>query len=122
MPRLNVEGAVRAYLEGRMPGTRVSVSVPEDRPQTLVVVRRNGGRRVNALLDRAGLDVLCWAPTESEACALAERASDLVLALGSGHILEGFDRVDEESLRSDYDRQARSPRWYGSYTITTHKY
>lgn len=122
MPRLNVEGAVRAYLAGAMPDVQVRVSVPGDRPSTLVVVRRNGGRRVNALVDRAGLDVLCWAPTESAACSLAERVGDLVWALGSGHILDGIDRVEEESMRSDYDREAGSPRWYASYTLTTHKY
>lgn len=117
--RLNVQADVRRRLEEALPGVEVRVNVPPERPDRLVVVTREGGRRLNELQDRAGVGLLCWAPTEEEACELADRASDVMASLPfSG----GYDLVREESLYSDPDPNARAPRWYGSYTITTHHY
>lgn len=117
--RLNVQADVRRRLAEALAPVEVRVSVPDPRPPTLVVVTREGGRRLNDLQDRAGVGVLSWAPTEAEACRLADRASDAMRALPfSG----GYDLVEEESLRRDPDPNDGSPRWYGSYTVTTHHY
>lgn len=118
MPRLNVQADVRARLAEALSPVEVRVSVPERRPKTLVVVTREGGRRLNALLDRAGVGILVWAPTEAEACELAHKAADAMAALP---FAGGYDLVAEEVMRSDPDPDTKSPRWYASYTITTHK-
>lgn len=118
MPRLNVQADVRARLAHALAPVEVRVSVPDPRPATLVMVTREGGHRLNALQDRAGVGILMWAPTEAEACALAERVGDLMAALPfSG----GYELVEEEAMRSDPDPDTRGPRWYASYTITTHR-
>lgn len=118
MPRLNVQADVRARLADVLAPIEVRVSVPDPRPATLVVVTREGGHRLNALQDRPGVGILMWAPTEAEACALAERVGDLMQALA---FADGYEDVAEESMRSDPDPDTRSPRWYASYTITTHR-
>lgn len=118
MPRLNVQADVRARLAKALAPVEVRVSVPDPRPQTLVVVAREGGHRLNALQDRAGVGVLVWAPTEAKACDLMERVGDLMAALPFS---AGYEVVDEETMRSDPDPATKSPRWYASYTITTHK-
>lgn len=117
MPRLDVQAEVRRRLAEELRGVDVRVSVPNPRPATLVVVRREGGAMQDALIDRAGVGVDVWAPTEAGASALAGRVSDAMAALPfSG----GFARVDEETVRSDYDVARKSPRWYLSYTIRTY--
>lgn len=122
MARLNVQADVRAYLDGMLPDAEVRVRVPDPRPERLVVVKRAGGRRLNILQDRPGVDVLVWAPTEEAAAELAERVSHLMELLPRERFLDGYDLVREETLRSDPDPETDIPRWFGSYTITTHKH
>lgn len=122
MPRLDAVGWIRSYLADGLDGTEVRVRVPEERPGEFVTVTRNGGRRLNALLDRAGIDILCWAGTAERAWAMASDVSDLMLALNGGHILDGVDLVEEAGCRYDPDIRTGTPRWYLSYTVTTHKY
>lgn len=119
MSRLNVQADVRRRLADALAPVEVRVSVPDPRPKTLVVVTREGGRRLNALQDRAGVGVLVWAPTEADACELADRVAD---AMASLPFAAGYDAVREETMRSDPDPDSGSPRWYASYTITTHMY
>lgn len=116
MGRMDVQGEVRRRLADALPGVEVRTSVPAERPATLVVVRREGGARRDALIDRPGVGIDCWAPTEAEAYALCSRVSD---AMASLPFSAGFARVDEETMRSDYDVAAKSPRWYASYTLQT---
>ena len=125
MPRLNVQADVRSYLAASLDGVEVRVRVPDPRPERLVVVTREGGRRLDALRDRAGVGVLVWAPTEAECQELADEVADLMFALnGDFGFRRGYDLVEEEALYSDADTETRpdTPRWYGSYTITTHRY
>ena len=114
MRRRDVQGQVREAIATVLPGVEVRVSVPDPRPPTLVVVRREGGYAENALVDRAGIGVQCWAPTEAGAWDLARRCAEAMLRL---RFADGFCSVTEESLRSDYDTVRGSPRWYGSYTV-----
>lgn len=117
MRRIDVQGRLRAVLAGALPGVEVRVRVPDPRPATLVVIRREGGAAANALVDRAGIGIQCWAATEAEAYDLAERCSRVMRRL---RMADGFGPVTEESLRSDYDEVRGSPRWYGSYTVTAY--
>lgn len=122
MPRLNIQADVRAYLEENLDGVDVCVRVPDPRPTMLVVVKRSGGRKLNVLQDRPGLDVLMWAPSEAAVAELAERVGDLMERLPRTRFIDGYDLVVEETMRSDPDPETDIPRWYASYTITTHKY
>lgn len=126
MPRLNVEAFVRAYLAENLVGATVAVRVPRPRPQRLVVVSRSGGGRTSSLIDRPGVHVLVWGGSEWETSELAAQVGDLMDALNRSDAAfdAGIDLVREESLRSDPDTEAEPdvPRWFGSYTLTTHRY
>lgn len=58
MPRLNVMGELRAILESALGGVPVRVDLPGERPGTVVVVRRCGGARQDALVDSPQVEVL----------------------------------------------------------------
>ncbi len=118
MPRLNVQADIRKRLADYLAPIAVCVNVPEDRPQTLVVISREGGRKLDALRDLVGLGVFAWADSEASAYKLMERVSDYILNL---KFADGYALVHEETIKSSYDIQAKSPRWYASYTITTYK-
>ena len=118
MPRLDVQGDLRSRLARALDGTEVRTSVPDPRPATLVVVRREGGPRENALVDRPGVGIECWAPTEAEAYELCDRVDGVMQSLP---FRGGYASVRLEAMRSDPDARTRSPRWYASYTIRTFK-
>ena len=82
-------------------------------------MRRSGGRRLDALRDRPGVSIDVWAGTEARACALA---AEVDRAMRHLPFAEGYDRVEMESMRSDYDLVRHSPRWFLSYTLVTHDY
>lgn len=121
MPTLNAQADIRTRLEAAL-GIPVRVRVPDERPPSFVVVSRGGGHRLNVLQDRIGIDAYSYAPTEAKAQALAADVSDLMLSLPKTSFLDGYETVEEETMRSDPEADTDSPRWYASYTITTHKY
>lgn len=118
MGRMDAQAEVRRLLAAALPDVEVRATVPDPRPATLVVVRREGGPLENRLIDRPGIGVQSWAPTEAEASALAMRVSEAMLSLP---FEAGFARVDEDVMRSDPDMRSGSPRWYASYTLRTFK-
>lgn len=124
MPRLDAQADVRRYLEEKLFGyAEVRVRVPDPRPKRLVVVTRAGGSRLNHWQDRPGIHISVWAPTEAEASALAHRVADCMEDLGRSDAgyLRGYESVAEETMRSDPDPDTDIPRWFISYTLTTHK-
>lgn len=94
----------------------VSVRRPESAPGELVTLSREGGPRLNRLLDKPGIGIYCWAPTEQRAFEIADDVADVMERLPFDG---GYSRVEMESMRSDPDPDTRSPRWYLSYTLTT---
>jgi len=126
MARLNVEAYVRSYLAASLPGVEVRTRVPDPRPERLVVVRRAGGGRLDGLRDRPGVHLIIYGGSEWDTSELAAGVGDLMDALNRSDeaFLDGVDRVEEESLRSDPDTQTQpdTPRWFGSYTLVTHSY
>ena len=119
MARLDIQGDLRERLAASLGGTEVRTSVPDERPAELVVVRREGGAAGPGILDAPGIGIDCWAPTEAEAYRLCELACAAVESLPFG---AGYCLARQESMRSDYDVAARSPRWYASYSVITYKY
>lgn len=126
MPRLNVEAFLISYLKGSLPDVTVNTRVPDPIPERLVVVVRSGGHRLNHVQDRPGVHLLVWGGSELETSELAAEVADLMDALNRSDaaMLAGVARVEEESLRSDPDMRSKpeTPRWFGSYTLTTHAY
>lgn len=116
MPRLNVMGELREILESALGDVPVRVDVSGERPGTVAVVRRCGGARQDALVDSPQVEVLMWAPTETEAEDLAERVGD---AMSHLPFARGFCACEELEMRTDYDYVARSPRWYALYRLKT---
>ena len=126
MARLNAQAWLRDYLQQTFPDVAVAVRVPDPRPERLVVVRRAGGSRLDALRDRPGIHLLVYGGSEWDTSRLAAEVGDAMWALNRSDaaMLAGIDRVDEEAVRSDPDTQAQpaAPRWFLSYTLTTHAY
>lgn len=126
MARLNIQSYVISYLARELSEVTVRARVPSPTPERLVVVRRAGGGRINRLQDRPGVHLLIWGGSEWETSELASRVGDLMDALNRSDaaFIDGVEVVVEESLRSAPDPTAKPevPRWFGSYTITTHKY
>ena len=114
---LNVQADIRERLQAALPDVPVRVAVPADRPARLVVVRRSGGRERNALIDAPGVEMQCWGATEAEACEIAGRVA---AAMRSLPFSGGYASVDQQSMLSDYDQLARSPRWYLDYSLRTY--
>ena len=126
MARLNIQAWLRDYLQGRFPDVDVRVRVPDPRPERLIVVMRAGGSRIDALRDRPGIHLLVYGGSEWETVNLAAEVGDAMWALNRSDsaMRSGIDRVDEEAMRSDPDTQTQpdTPRWFLSYTLTTHAY
>lgn len=114
--RLNAQAAVRGYL-ARSLDVPVCVSVPNPRPEKCVTVRREGGRiQSDKHRDKPGIGIYVYAKTEAEAADLAAEVSALML---KAHRLDGIADVQEEAFYSSPDLESNTPRWYGSYTLTT---
>ena len=126
MPRLDIQQYVLDYLDERLDGVEVRVRVPEPMPKRLVVVTRGGGGRQNGLQDRPGVHLLIYGGGEWETSRLATQVAEILDGMNRSEraFLDGIDLVEEESLRSDPDTQTKpdTPRWFGSYTFTTHAY
>ena len=117
MAWLNVQADLRGRLQDAL-GVPVSVKVPKEIPARCVVVWRNGGRTLNKLQDRAGVDFYAYGESEADACNLMESVREAAFTLSFS---DGYEVMREETCRSDYDEDARRFRWYSSWTITTHK-
>ena len=115
---LNVQADLRRRLAAALDPVQVRVSVPADRPRELVTVRREGGRQVSALQDGPGVGIFCWAETEARAYAIAERVAAAISALA---FADGYEVKRMDVMRSSPDPDDDSPRWYLSYTFTTHE-
>lgn len=126
MPRLNVEAFLASYLASKIPDIMVRTRVPDPRPERLIVVKRAGGRKLDSLRDRPGVHLFVYGGSEWQTSELAAEVADAMWALNRSDaaMLAGVDRVDEETMRSEPDTQTKpdTPRWFLSYTLTTHAY
>jgi hypothetical protein len=62
------------YLRPLLAPVHVGSRVPDPRPAEMVLLRRLGGTRRNAVVDGARIDVQVWAPDDPRASELAETA------------------------------------------------
>lgn len=113
---LNVMGDLRERLQKAL-SVSVHVKVPKDRKPPLVTVTREGGHRLNSLQDRPGVGIYCYGNSEDEAWKLADKVADFMESLPFS---DGYELIEQEAMYSDPDPDTREPRWYLSYTITTH--
>lgn len=110
---MEIQAYARRYLADAL-GVTARVTVPNPRPDTLLVVRREGGSMLDSHRDSAGIGVDMWAPSELEAANLARRVS---VAMRAFEHEDGVARVTEEVLMNSPDPDDGSPRWYGSWTV-----
>lgn len=114
---LNVIGDLRERLELAC-GVPARVRVPKERPEELLTLTREGGMRLNALLDRAGIGIYCHAATEQRAWELATAVCD---AMGKLPFSAGYAAVEQTAMYSDPDPDTRTPRWYLGYNVTNYE-
>lgn len=113
---LNVQGDLRRRINEAL-GVDVAITVPFERPETLVTVIREGGRRENDLIDAPGVGIYCYAPTEQKAWELADQVADFMAGL---KFADGYATVEQEAMYSDRDVNTNSPRWYLTYSLKTY--
>lgn len=113
---LNIQADLRSRLADALSPVEVRISVPEDRPKDLVVVRREGGREINDHLDSPGIGIWCWSSTEEKAYELAEKVSQFMRLLPFDG---GYSSVSQEAMYSAPDPETETPRWYLSYSFIT---
>lgn len=115
---LNVQADIRERLQAALPDVPVRVAVPADRPARLVVVRRSGGRERNALIDAPGVEMQCWGATPRRRHASWRTRSPQPCAPSRSPT--ATRPVEQQTMHSDYDQLARSPRWYLDYSLRTY--
>lgn len=118
---LNVEGAMRAYLDGTG-GAKCHVSVPENPPGEFVTVERTGGGdSFSAVHENPTVVVDCYGPTRAKARALAAAVDARVKAMPTD--LGGVSRVQVVSSLVHYpDVTSGRERYESTYSITTYDY
>lgn len=114
--RIEAQAFVRTYLAGKLTAD-VRATVPNPRPSPFVYVKREGGGRLDRHRDRPGIGIFCWAETEAKAASLAMEVSEAMQGL---ELEKGVAKVTEEIIYSAPDPEDKTPRWYGSYTLTTY--
>lgn len=106
------------YLKRCFPGMSVSSSPLADVSTPYITLRREGGGALDSHRDGPGIGVYCWEETEAKAALLAKRVSKAMQKIVFEH---GVAKVVEEALYSAPDPKSHTPRWYGSYTLTTYQ-
>lgn len=117
MKHMNVQGEVRQILANVLPDVDVCVSVPSERPVELVTVRRRDGAAQKYVYEDSSIEVQCWAASEQRAYDLMEQVRATIANLA---FADGFADVKEKTIKSDYDLVAKSPRWYGLFSLKTY--
>lgn len=116
MSFVSVDALVLSFLTPRV-SAPVHVSVPEVRPKSFIVARRNGGGALNRVIDVATVTVDAWADRDLAAAGLAEQAraaflhESLAMPLVSG----------VEEITGPYsvpDPESKSPRFRFSMRLT----
>lgn len=116
----DIVALLRTYLLPTVAPVAVTSRVPDPRPDRLVQVRRVGGTQLRPVRDRPRVDVICWAPTDPDAFALADTVRTAVHAL-AGTTLLGVVcyRVDEFLGPTQIDDPLTgTPRVMATYSLT----
>lgn len=102
-------GYLRAALAGRSEpyasGVYVGNTVPATRTNRMVVVRRDGGPRLDVAREAARLTVRTWATTEQDATDLSRLVAALLWAAPTGDPVLRVDQLTGTSPVADDSRQ-----------------
>lgn len=104
---------VSDYLNSTGLGATSYLSVPADRGGSFLVVEQTGGSRDGRFGVAAYVDVDCWAPTRSEAAALADAVSQALLSMPD-HVENVFG-TEITSTYSNPDLRSAPP--HPRYTV-----
>lgn len=112
-------GWLRQALAGRpepyAAGVYVSNTVPAPRRDRMVVVRRDGGLRLDLLREVARLGVQVWATTEQDATDLARLVAGLLWAAPNGDPVVKVTQPTGSTPAADASRQ---PLRYMTFELT----
>ena len=84
----DIEDALRLYLTPLL-DAHVSVTIPNPRPERLVIVPRIGGTKRDMVTESATIAVECWDAKPSDALSLAQEARAHIHAL-TGQTISGL--------------------------------
>ena len=111
-----LRSALAARAEPYAAGVKVAVTVPATRPARLVVVRRDGGPRLDVARETARLGVRVWAGTEQDATDLARLVAALLWAAPDGNPVL---KVTQTSGPSPVPDSSGQPLRYLTFEVTT---
>lgn len=116
---LAITGHLRTALAARpepvCAGVHVSIAVPNPRQSRMVIVRRNGGRRLDATRESARFGVQVWGATFAEAVDLGNIVRALMQALPDGAPILS---AAELSAFSPVDDESGQPMRFGTFEVT----
>lgn len=115
---LDVQADLIARLSAQFPDAEVCSSPSDPITMPTITVRREGGPRLNKLLDRPGVGLEVYGATEASTSDLANDVADFMSGLTFS---DGYALVEMETMRSSPDLDTKQPCWYLSYTITTYE-
>ena len=119
----DIELAVTSYLrdaleerdEACCSGVYVSIIASNPRSDRMVVVRRDGGRRLDAFRESARIGVQVWATTFGECVELASIVRALIQAMPDGNpVISAVER----SAPSPVDDVSGQPMRFGTFELT----
>ena len=97
-------------------GVQVAPCVPKKQPKRLITFSYSSGFRVNSVIDRVGIDIYVWTPTQQEALEKAYQVRQRMFGLTNA--IHNVSKVEETAFRYDPDVLVNSaPRWYLSYRL-----
>lgn len=110
---LTAYGADEAYPEAV--DVRVSIVAPNPRTDRMVIIRRDAGRRVDAVRERARFGVQVWASTFGECVALTNLVRALIGAMPDGAPVLSAGEV---MAPVPVDDESGQPMRFGTFELT----
>ncbi len=108
-----LRAALTARAEPYAADVHVSNALPNPRPARAVIVRRDGGRRLDNIREAARVGVNVWAATEKDANDLSRMVSALLHSQAPVPVMH----VDTISALSPLSDESGQPRRFGTFEV-----
>lgn len=120
---MNVEGALRAYLEKRI-DSAIGIKVPDPRPPRFVTVEMTGVRAIGPGIDSVAMVADCWGASRSDAFALAASVKNEIESLGYGPVgwTSGIEPGSGGVSMAHYpDVETKAERYELAFSLVAHQ-
>lgn len=97
------------FLNASGVGATAYYDVPEERPESFVVVEQTGGGRSDLVARRLAVDADCWATSRRDAALLADSVADALERMPDE--LENVFWVNVSSVYDNPDLESGTPRY-----------